>query len=106
MTDLIDRKTFDHIVSLAAFELNEEQAQYLLREMNNQLKAIQELAAIPLEDDLPLTSHGVPYSEAISAPPRADEWLPFERPEEILAQAPETQDGYFAVPDIPHQTLE
>ncbi len=106
MTDLIDRDTFNHLVDLAAFELNEEQARYLLREMNNQLKAIHELAAIPLEGDLPITSHGVPYTQAISAPPRADEWIPFERPEEILAQAPETQDGYFTVPDIPHQTLE
>ncbi|NPV75553.1 MAG: hypothetical protein HPY59_04180 [Anaerolineae bacterium] len=106
MTDLIDRDTFNHLVDLAAFELNEEQAQYLLREMNNQLKAIHELAVIPLEGDLPITSHGVPYTEAISAPPRADEWIPFEHPEAILAQAPETQDGYFTVPDIPHQTLE
>lgn len=106
MTEQIAHDAFNHLVDLAAFELNEEQAQYLLREMNNQLKAIHELAAIPLESDLPITSHGVPYTEAISAPPRADEWIPFERPEEILAQAPETQDGYFTVPDIPHQTLE
>lgn len=106
MSDLIDRDTFNHLVNLAAFELNEEEAQYLWREMNNQIKALRELVAIPLEDDLPITSHGVPYTAEMSAPPRADEWIPFEHPEEILAQASETQDGYFVVPDIPHQTLE
>lgn len=106
MTDTIDRDTFDHLVSLAAFELDESQASYLLREMNNQLKAIHELAAIPLDEDLPVTSHGVPYTSQISAPARPDEWMPFEHPEDIIAQAPQSQDGYIIVPDIPHQTLE
>lgn len=106
MTDYIDRKTFDHLVGLAAFELDETQSQYLLREMNNQLKAIHELAAIPLEENLPVTSHGVPYTTRISATPRADEWIPFEHPEDIIAQSPQSDDGYIIVPDIPHQTLE
>jgi aspartyl-tRNA(Asn)/glutamyl-tRNA(Gln) amidotransferase subunit C len=106
MTDMIDRNTFDHLVSLAAFELDESQAKYLLREMNNQLKAIQELAAIPLDENMPVTSHGVPYTDQISALPRADEWLPFEHPEDIIAQAPQFENGYIIVPDIPHQTLE
>jgi len=106
MTDRIDRSTFNHLVHLAAFELNEDQAQYLLRELNNQLKAISELAAIPVDESIPISSHGVPFNDATNAHPREDEWIPFEHPEEIIAQAPQSKDGYIVVPDIPHQTLE
>jgi aspartyl-tRNA(Asn)/glutamyl-tRNA(Gln) amidotransferase subunit C len=106
MTDLIDVDTFNHLVTLAALELSQEQADYLRRELNNQLKAIQELEAIPLENDLTITSHGVPYTAEISPRPRLDEWKPFENPASIIRQAPQVQDGYIVVPDIPHQTLE
>jgi aspartyl/glutamyl-tRNA(Asn/Gln) amidotransferase C subunit len=106
MTDRIDPQTFAHLVDLAALELDEQQAEYLRRELNAQLSAIHELEAIPLEDDLPITSHGVPYTPQISQPPRADEWLPYADPQEIIAQAPESEAGYVVVPDIPHTTLE
>ena len=106
MTETIDRETFDHLVQLAALELRSDEAEYLLRELNNQLNVIRELEAIPLDADIPITSHGVPYTKAISQPPRTDEWLPYDDPAGILAQAPQTDDGYIVVPDIPHTTLE
>ncbi len=106
MNDSISRETFDHLVGLAALELDQEQAAYLLRELNNQLKAIHELEAIPLDPSTPVTSHGVPYTVENSPPPREDEWRPHPDPAEIIAQAPESQDGYIVVPDIPHTTLE
>ncbi|HHY89664.1 MAG TPA: hypothetical protein GYA06_12180 [Chloroflexi bacterium] len=102
----IDRETFDHLVQLAALELDETQAEYLMRELNNQLSAIQELAAIPVDPDLPASLHGIPYSAETSPGLRPDEWHPFPNPDEILAQAPETDDRYIVVPDIPHTTLE
>jgi aspartyl-tRNA(Asn)/glutamyl-tRNA(Gln) amidotransferase subunit C len=106
MSDLISVETFNHLVGLAALELDEEQAEYLRRELNNQLKSINELEAIPLDDEIVVTSHGVPYTAATSPLPREDVWQPYPAPEEILAQAPETEDGYIVVPDIPHTTLE
>jgi len=106
MNEPISRQTFDHLVELAALELDEEQAAYLLRELNNQLTAIHELEAIPLDDAIQITSHGVPYTPKSSQPPREDEWQPHPDPTEILAQAPETEGGYIVVPDIPHTTLE
>jgi aspartyl/glutamyl-tRNA(Asn/Gln) amidotransferase C subunit len=106
MSDLISVETFNHLVGLAALELDEEQAEYLRRELNNQLKSIKELEAIPLDDEIVVTSHGVPYTAATSPLPREDVWQPYPAPEEILAQAPETEDGYIVVPDIPHTTLE
>ncbi len=106
MSESISQQTFDHLVGLAALELDQEQAAYLLRELNHQLKAIHELEAIPLDDSTRITSHGVPYTEQTSPPPRNDEWQPYPNPGEILSQAPENRDGYIVVPDIPHTTLE
>jgi aspartyl-tRNA(Asn)/glutamyl-tRNA(Gln) amidotransferase subunit C len=106
MSDSISVETFEHLVGLAALELDATQAEYLLRELNNQLKAIHELEAIPLDDSIQITSHGVLYTEKTSPPPREDEWQPYPDPGEILAQAPDNQDGYIIVPDIPHTDLE
>jgi len=106
MPDRITKETFDHLVDLAALELAPQEADYILRQLNLQLQAIHELEAIPLDDHLPLTSHGVPYTSANSQPPRADVWRAHPNPEEILAQAPLVEDGYIVVPDIPTTKLD
>jgi aspartyl/glutamyl-tRNA(Asn/Gln) amidotransferase C subunit len=106
MTDLITREVFDHLVSLAALELEESEAEYLRGQLNHQLQAIHELEAIPLEAGLETTSHGVPYPPEFRPNLRADEWEPYAEPGEILAQAPQVDDGYIVVPDIPHTELE
>jgi len=105
MSDQITVELFDHLVNLAALDLSAEEAEYLRRELNNQLKAIHELEAIPLSPEAESTSHGVPYTPAITPEIRADKWLPYPNPDEIIAQAPETDDRYIIVPDIPHEEL-
>jgi aspartyl/glutamyl-tRNA(Asn/Gln) amidotransferase C subunit len=102
----ITPEVFEHLVSLAALELSNQEGEYLRRELNNQLKAIHELNAIPLDPDLPLAAHGVPYSVEISAPPRQDLLEPFPDPDLILAQAPEVDERLIVVPDIPHTDLK
>ncbi len=102
----ITRGLFNHLIELAALELDESQAEYLLGEMNKQLGAIRELGAIDLDDDLPLASHGVPYPVEHQPPLREDEWIPCSNADEIPLQAPQFEDGYLVVPDIPHTTLE
>ena len=106
MSELISVDTFNHLVGLAALELDADQAKYLRDELNNQLKSIRELEAIPLDDSIQTTSHGVPYTVQTSPALREDVWEPNANPDELLAQAPETQDRYIVVPDIPHTTLE
>ena len=106
MSDEITIEVFNHLVSLAALELDETQAVYLRHELNQQLKAINELAAIPLEDDLRISAHGVPYTSDSSPLLRKDEWLPFEDVDEILSQAPQADDHYIVVPDIPTEALD
>jgi len=102
----ISRQEFDHLVQLAALQLDEAQKEYLRQELNHQLGAIRELESIPLADDLPITTHGVPYREDSKADLRDDVCEPFAHAEEIIDQAPQTEEGYLSVPDIPHTTLE
>ena len=106
MSDPIDLETFNHLVDLASLELDPAEAEYIRRQLNNQLNAIQELEAIPLEAGTDLTSHGVPFTPEISPSLREDEWIPSPYADAILEQAPETADRYIIVPDIPHITLE
>jgi len=101
----ITPELFNHLVELAALELPAGQAEYLRAEMNRQLESIRELEAIRVAEEIPITSHGVPYLPDISSPPAADIVQPFPHPEQILAQAPASQEGYFVVPDIPHTEL-
>jgi aspartyl/glutamyl-tRNA(Asn/Gln) amidotransferase C subunit len=106
MTDPITPEIFNHLVELAALELDSTEAEYIRRQLNNQLKAINELEAIPLDAETHLTSHGVPYTLEISPALRPDEWIPGQNADAILQQAPETEGRYIVVPDIPHTTLE
>ena len=101
----IDREVFAHLVGLAALELTEEEAEYLRQELNHQLSAIRELETIHVEAETPITSHGVPYTEAISPVLREDEVRPGSEAEAILQQAPEVDERYIVVPDIPHTEL-
>lgn len=106
MSEDISPELFQHLVQLAALELDPDEAEYLRGELNQQLKAIDELAAIPLDDRVPIASHGVPYAEAIRPHLRPDTWAAAGAQDAILAQAPETDDGYVVVPDIPKEDLE
>jgi aspartyl-tRNA(Asn)/glutamyl-tRNA(Gln) amidotransferase subunit C len=105
MTEMITPEIFDHLVQLAALELSAEEAEYLRKELNNQLKAIRDLEAIPLVKDTPINLHGVTYTSETTPPMRGDEWKPDPSGKDILPQAPQSRDGYIIVPDIPHTDL-
>ena len=106
MSERITRKTFDHLVKLAELELEPDEAEYLRHELNNQLGAIEQLSAIPLDDDIPLSLHGVAFAPAISQPLRSDDWLRFDNIAGILSQVPELVEEQISVPEIPHKILE
>ncbi len=106
MKEPITLEVFSHLVDLAALELEPTQSEYLRLQLNHQLKAIQELEAIPLESGLEITAHGVPYTVENSTVPREDTWKPYAEPGEIIKQAPATDGGYIVVPEIPHITLK
>lgn len=102
----ITPEVFTHLVELAALELSADEAEYLRRELNGQLNAIHELEEIDVEEALPITSHGVPYTEGLAPELRNDLSMPGTVADDILRQAPELEGRYVVVPDIPHRELE
>jgi aspartyl-tRNA(Asn)/glutamyl-tRNA(Gln) amidotransferase subunit C len=106
MSDEITPELFAHLVELAALALSAEEAEYLRRQLNGQLKAVQELERIPVPDDVPPAAHGVSFPVEIRPELRADEArTDAGLAERILAQAPDHDEGYFVVPEIPHTDL-
>lgn len=105
MIESITPEIFAYVAKLAAFDLPPDEAEYLRNQLNNQLNSVRELEAIPLEADTEISLYGLPFTPEISSNPRPDEWQPFQNSAEILAQAPEVEEGYFVVPEIPHTEL-
>ncbi len=102
----ISAEVFDRLVELAALALEPEERDYLRRELNGQLRAIRALDAIDVDETLPITSHGVPYSDATRPGIRKDRAQEADNADAILAQAPEVENRYLVVPDIPQEALE
>ncbi|MGH2524875.1 MAG: Asp-tRNA(Asn)/Glu-tRNA(Gln) amidotransferase subunit GatC [Anaerolineales bacterium] len=105
MSDEITPELFAHLVELAALELTPDESEYLRGQLNSQLKAIHELERIPIPDDVPPAAHGVAFVPEVRAPLREDKTRPCTEAERILKQAPEADEGYFVVPEIPHEEL-
>lgn len=105
MHDEITLELFQYLVELAALELTPEEGDYLRQQLNNQLRAIHELERIAVPDDVPPAAHGITFDPALRPPLRDDVPRLFAAAERLLAQAPETDEGYFVVPEIPHTEL-
>ena len=102
---MIDPETFSHLIELASFEFEPDQADYLLDQLNRQLKTIDDLAAVPIDENLPIEIHGVPYPAENSQGLRGDKSSSFPDRDFLTTQFPQFIDGYVIVPDIPHQEL-
>jgi aspartyl-tRNA(Asn)/glutamyl-tRNA(Gln) amidotransferase subunit C len=101
----ISPELFEHLVDLAAIALDPTQSEYLRSELNKQLNVIEELKAIPIDESVPLASHGVVINARNMPALRRDEYKPSTHAERILEEAPENEDGYFVVPEIPHEDM-
>lgn len=102
----ITTEIFEHLVQLAAFELEEGESEYLRLELNAQLSAIRELEAIDVDPVVRITSHGVPYAPGITPVLRKDEIETCPVADDIIAGSPVNAERYIIVPDIPHEELE
>lgn len=106
MNDKISPKDFERLAELASLELSAEEAEYLRKELNNQMISVEVLDSIPIDAETVTAAHGVPYDDYNSAQPREDVSKQDPHREEILKRAPELEEGYIVVPDISHQELE
>ena len=95
MAEPISRADVAHVARLARLELTEEE----LERFTGQLAAVLEHAADVESLDtagVPPTAHPLPLQNVL----RADEPVPSLDRDEVLAMAPEAEDGRFRVPRI------
>jgi aspartyl-tRNA(Asn)/glutamyl-tRNA(Gln) amidotransferase subunit C len=107
MSEQITPEVFNHLVELAALELTPDEAEYLRRQLNNQLTAIDDLNQVPLDPETPVASHvafPTPRPPPLRFAPTSGIRTP-TRPSCSKAR-PKSTDGYIVVPEIPHQDLD
>ena len=91
----LDEATVARSARLARIAVPEAELQPLAGELSHILEWIEQLNEVDTADVPPMTS-----VVAVKLRLRADEVTDGERPEDILRNAPERQDGYFVVPKV------
>lgn len=92
---MITRKEVEHVAKLARLELSEEQIGKYTEQFSNILDYFNQLSEVNTENVEPM-AHAIPMVNVM----REDKVkLPYSR-DEILANAPLEEDGFFKVPKI------
>jgi len=91
----IDRAAVDHVARLARLDLTDAERERMRAELTQILEHAGKIQALDL-DGVPPTSHSVSIRNAM----RPDEVTPSLDPDEVLANAPEVEDGRIKVPRI------
>jgi aspartyl-tRNA(Asn)/glutamyl-tRNA(Gln) amidotransferase subunit C len=91
----LDEATVARIARLARIAVPEAELRPLAGELSHILEWIEQLNEVDTAEVAPMTS-----VVAMSLRLRADEVTDGERADDILANAPARQDGYFVVPKV------
>jgi aspartyl-tRNA(Asn)/glutamyl-tRNA(Gln) amidotransferase subunit C len=91
----ITRADVEHVAALARLALTDDEVEALTRELDVVLEHAEEIAALDV-DDIEPTAHPLPLVNVL----RPDEVRPSLDRDEVLAQAPDAEDGRFRVPRI------
>ncbi len=95
MTERISRDDVAHVAWLARLRLTEEELERFTSQLADVLDHAADVEALDL-DDVAATSHPYPLVNVM----RADVLEPGLDRSEVLAQAPDTEDGLFRVPPV------
>ena len=95
MSKIISIEDVQHIANLARLTLNSEEVKVSQEQLSHILDYIEKLNQLDTEDVHP-TSHVIPIRNVTKADDQKDL---FER-DEILANAPSSEQGYFEVPQV------
>jgi aspartyl-tRNA(Asn)/glutamyl-tRNA(Gln) amidotransferase subunit C len=95
MTDRLSRHDVEHVANLARLALTPEEVDRFTEQLGVILDHAEDVAALDLEGVEP-TAHPLPLSNVL----RDDEVRPGLDRDEVLAMAPEAEDGRFRVPRI------
>lgn len=92
---MITRKEVEHVAKLARLELKEDETEKLIEQFSNILDYFNQLSEVNTENVEPM-AHAIPMVNVM----REDKVdLPYSR-DEILANAPLEEEGFFKVPRI------
>ena len=91
----IDHETVERVAHLARLALTVEDRERFADQLGHILEYCARVNDLPLAD-VPPTSHVVPITTVL----RADVATPSLDRDEVLAQAPAHQDGFFRVPRV------
>lgn len=92
----IDEKTVRKVARLARLALPEERVAPMAAELNGIMAWIEQLNEVDVEGVEPMTS----AVEGASLPMRADVVTSGGEPEQVLKNAPKSEDGFFVVPKV------
>jgi aspartyl-tRNA(Asn)/glutamyl-tRNA(Gln) amidotransferase subunit C len=91
----ITRADVEHVASLARLALSEEELEALTAQLGSILEHAADVSALDT-GDVPPTAHPLPLVNVF----RPDEPVPSLARDDVLAAAPEVEDGRFRVPRI------
>ena len=95
MAHPISRDDVAHVARLARLDLTDEELERFTGQLGAVLEHAADIAALDIAD-VPPTAHPLPLVNVL----RDDERRPSLDRDEVLAQAPAAEDGFFAVPRI------
>lgn len=93
MSDTVSAKDVKKIARLSRLHVGEDRLQPLADELNGILGWIEQLQEVDVEDVDPMTS-----AVAMPAPMRKDDVTDGGKRNDVLANAPKSEDGFFVVP--------
>ncbi len=91
----ISRDDVAHVASLARLTIGDDELDRFTAQLASILEHAEDVEALDL-DDIPPTSHPYPLENVV----RADEVRPSLDRDEVLAEAPSSEDGMFRVPPV------
>ncbi|QHQ34031.1 Asp-tRNA(Asn)/Glu-tRNA(Gln) amidotransferase subunit GatC [Algicella marina] len=91
----IDKDTARRVAHLARIEVQEDALEGLARELSGILGFMEQLSEVDVEGVDPMTS-----VTPMDLPRRADEVTDGNKPADILKNAPDAREGFFAVPKV------
>jgi aspartyl-tRNA(Asn)/glutamyl-tRNA(Gln) amidotransferase subunit C len=91
----IDRAAVEHVAGLARLALTDEELERFAHQLAGILEYCAKLDEQPL-DGVPATSHVLPITNVL----RPDTVTPSLPRDEVLAEAPEHEQGFFKVPRV------
>ncbi len=91
----LDTSTVRNIANLARIEVRDEELEHLAGELSGILTFVEQLQELNTEGVPPMTSVA-----AMTLPQRADVVTDGGYQDKVLANAPETDEGFFLVPKV------